>query len=160
MSCRGGIGGCALALQITSAAQPKSRSSRSTRLLPTAMRTAAAPAAASALTARRSQTAAGGAVRCAAAPRGGAYGARVGRLRVSAVFERFTERAIKAVMLAQQEAKAQGRSEVIALTPPQPEPPSCNSQRVFGPYSSPFPTTKRVVPYDDDTASRSSFIGG
>jgi hypothetical protein len=31
---------------------------------------------------------------------------------VSAVFERFTERAIKAVMLAQQEAKAAGRSEV------------------------------------------------
>jgi ATP-dependent Clp protease ATP-binding subunit ClpC len=75
---------------------------------------AAAPAASSALTARRSQTAAGGALRCAAPPRPAAVacGARVGRLRVSAVFERFTERAIKAVMLAQQEAKAAGRSEV------------------------------------------------
>jgi len=31
---------------------------------------------------------------------------------VTAVFERFTERAIKAVMLAQQEAKALGRAEV------------------------------------------------
>ena len=35
-----------------------------------------------------------------------------GRLLVEAVFERFTERAIKAVMLAQQEAKALGRAEV------------------------------------------------
>lgn len=34
------------------------------------------------------------------------------RATVSAVFERFTERAIKVVMLAQREAKAMGRAEV------------------------------------------------
>lgn len=38
-----------------------------------------------------------------------------GRLQIVAVFERYTERAIKAVMLAQQEAKLLGSLEVPAL---------------------------------------------
>lgn len=38
-----------------------------------------------------------------------------GRLQIVAVFERYTERAIKAVMLAQQEAKLLGSMEVPAF---------------------------------------------
>ena len=47
-----------------------------------------------------------------AAPAPGARPAGRRGLHVAAVFERFTERAIKGVMLAQQEAKALGSHEV------------------------------------------------
>ncbi|GBG92963.1 hypothetical protein CBR_g57961 [Chara braunii] len=59
------------------------------------------------------------AIKREAGARGGATGSsssagwrNPGRLIIEAVFERFTERAIKSIMLAQREAKAQGRGEV------------------------------------------------
>ena len=42
----------------------------------------------------------------------GAPGAGRGRLRIRAVFERFTESSIKSVMLAQQESKLFGSPQV------------------------------------------------
>jgi hypothetical protein len=38
-----------------------------------------------------------------------------GKLTVNAVFEKFTERSIKSVMIAQQEAKNMGAGEVLAI---------------------------------------------